>query len=100
MSVTADAQEQNLSIPDSIWRHNKGAIIDTRRPNHDNVQAMNAMKRFRRTWIAVNLPYTIVFGLTKHQTIEQSKRTLVFGRILQFQAKSQLVPPALAKADD
>jgi hypothetical protein len=70
--------------PDSIWRHNKGAIIDTRRPNHDNVQAMTAMKRFRRKWIAVNPLYTVVFGMTKHQTIEQSKTTLAFGRILQF----------------
>jgi hypothetical protein len=55
-----------------------------RRPNHDKVQAMTAMKRFRRKWIAVNLLYTVVFGMTKHQTIEQSKMTLAFGRILQF----------------
>ncbi len=35
---------QNQSIPDSIWRHNKGAIIDTQLPDHDNVQAMTAVK--------------------------------------------------------
>jgi hypothetical protein len=27
--------EANLSIPDGIWRHNKGTIIDTLLPNHD-----------------------------------------------------------------
>jgi hypothetical protein len=40
---------------------------------------MTAMKRFRRKWIAVNPLYTVVFGMTKHQTIEQSKMTLAFG---------------------
>jgi hypothetical protein len=42
---------------------------------------MTAMKYFSRKWIAVNPLYTIVFGMTKHQTIEviieQSKMTLV-----------------------
>jgi hypothetical protein len=37
--------------------------IDTRRPNHDNVHAMTAMKCFRRKWIAVNPLYTVVFGM-------------------------------------
>jgi hypothetical protein len=32
---------------------------------------MTAMKRFRWKWIAVNPLYTVVFGMTKHQTLEQ-----------------------------
>ncbi len=81
----------NPSIPQSIWRHNKGAIIDTRRPNHDKAEATTAMKRFRWKWIAVNplYWYTVVFGMTKHQTVEQSKMTLAFGWILQFQCPEQ-----------
>ncbi len=82
-------QEQNQNIPESIWRHNKGAIIDNRRPNHDKAEVMTAMKRFRWKWIAVNPLYTVVFGMTKHQTVEQSKMTLVFGRILRFQCPKE-----------
>ncbi len=86
MSVAADAeQQQNPSIPDCLWRHNKGAVINTLRPNYDKVQAVTAMKCFFWKWIAVNPLYTVVFGMTKHQTIEQSKMTLAFRRILQFQ---------------
>ncbi len=68
-----------------MWRHNKDAIIDTLRPNHDKAAAMTAMKRFRWKWIAVNPLYTVVFGMTKHQTVEQNRKNLAFGRILQFQ---------------
>ncbi len=82
-------QQQNPSIPDCLWRHNKGAIIDTLRPNHDNVQAMTAIKCFFRKWIAVNPLYTVVLDMTKHQTIEQSKMTLAFRRILQFQCPKE-----------
>jgi hypothetical protein len=35
-------QEQNSSIPDGIWRHNKSSIIDAWRPDHDQVQAMTS----------------------------------------------------------
>ena len=70
------------SIPE---RYNKGAIIDTLRPNHDKSEAMPVMKRFCWKWIAVNPLYTVVFGMTKHQTIEESKMTLSCGWILQFQ---------------
>ena len=82
-------QEKNPSIPESIWRHNKGTIIDTLLPNHDKAEAMTAMKRFRWKWIAVNPLYTVVFGMTKHQTLEQSTMTLAFGRILQFQCPEE-----------
>ncbi len=34
--------------------------------------------------LAVNQVYTIAFGMTKHQTIEQSQMTLVFGWFLLF----------------
>ncbi len=82
-------QQQNPSIPDCLWRHNKGAIIDTRRPNHDNAQARTVMKCFSRKWIAVNPLYTVIFGMTKRQIIEQSKMTLAFRRILQFQCPKE-----------
>jgi hypothetical protein len=69
---------QNPSIPDSIWRHNKGAIIDARRPDHaiDHVQAMTAVQGFGGKWIAVNPFDTIVLGMTQHKTVIQSKMTL------------------------
>jgi hypothetical protein len=68
-----------LRIPDSIWRNNKGAIIDARRPDHDHVQAMTAVKGFGGKWIAGNPLDTIVFGMTQHQTVIQSKMTLAAG---------------------
>jgi hypothetical protein len=55
------------------------AIIDTGRPNNDHVQAMTAVKGFGRKWIAVNPLDSLVFGVTQHQTVEQSKMTLAFG---------------------
>ncbi len=45
----------------------------------------------RRKWIAVNPLYTVVFGMTNHQTIEQSKMTLAFGWILQFQCPDESI---------
>jgi hypothetical protein len=39
-------QQKNPSIPDSIWQHNESTIIDTLRQNHDEVQAMTAIKGF------------------------------------------------------
>ncbi len=39
-------QQQNPSIPDCLWRHNKGAVINTRGPDYDKVQAVTAMKCF------------------------------------------------------
>ncbi len=76
-------QKQNPGIPDSIWRHNKGAIIDTRRLDHDHIQAMTAVKGFgwirSWKWIAVNPLDTIVFCMTQHQTAIKSKMTLASG---------------------
>jgi hypothetical protein len=50
-----------------------------RRPDHDHVQAMTAVKGFGWKWIAVNPLDTIVFGMTQHQTVIQSKMTLAAG---------------------
>ncbi len=77
-------QKQNPSIPDSIWRHNKGAIIHPQLSDHDHVQAMTAVKGFGGKWIAVNPLETIVFGMTQHQTVIQSKMTLAAGWFLEF----------------
>jgi hypothetical protein len=49
------------------------------------------MKQFRRKHFAVNPLYTVVFGMTKHQTIEQSKMTLVFGLFMQFQCPEESI---------
>ena len=82
-------QKQNPSIPDSIRRHNKGAIIDTRRPNHDHVQAMTAVEGFCGKWIAVNTLDALVFSMTQHQTVIQSKMTLALGWFLEFQGPEE-----------
>jgi hypothetical protein len=71
--------EANPSIPDSIWRHNKGAIIDTRRPDHDYVQVMTAVNGFGGKWIAINPLDTIVFCMTKHHTVRKSNMTFATG---------------------
>ena len=81
--------EQNPSIPDSIRRHYKGAVIDTRRPNHDHVQAMTAVEGFWGKWIAVNPLDTLVFSMTQHQTAIQSKMTLALGWFLEFQGPEE-----------
>jgi mannose-6-phosphate isomerase-like protein (cupin superfamily) len=75
VSVAANAENRSktLAYQTVSGYTTKVTIIDTQRPNPDNVQAITAMKRFRQKWIAVNPLYTIVFGMTKHQTIEQSK---------------------------
>jgi hypothetical protein len=75
-TVSGDTTKAPLSTPGGL---------------HDNVHAMTAimMKCYRLKWIAVNPLYTIVFGMTKHQTIEQSKMTLACGRILQFQCPKE-----------
>jgi hypothetical protein len=52
---------------------------------------MTAMKQFRWKWIAVNPLYTVAFGMTKHQTVEKSKMTLAFGRILQLQCPEECI---------
>ena len=53
--------------------------IDALQPDHDHVQTMTAMKGFGGDWIALNPLDTIVFGMTQHQTLIQSKMTLAAG---------------------
>ncbi len=57
----------------------QGAKIDARLPDHDHVQAMTAVKGFGGKWIALNPLDTIVFGMTQHQKVTQSKMTLAAG---------------------
>jgi hypothetical protein len=65
VSVIADAE--NRSKTRAYQTHNKGAIIDAWRPDHDHVQAMTAVKGFGGKLIAVNPFDTIVLGMTQHQ---------------------------------
>jgi hypothetical protein len=53
-------KEQNPCMPNWIWRHHEGSMVETRRPNHDEVQAVTAIKRLRRKRVAVNPLHTIV----------------------------------------
>ena len=80
----SEEQEQYTSIPHWIGRDNESPIIDTRRPDHDEVQSMASMERFRRKRIAVYSLHTFVLGVSNHQTIEQSKMPLALGWFLQF----------------
>ncbi len=63
-----------------LWQYNICSSIDTLQLDHDHVtvQAMTAVKGFGWKWFAVNLLDTVVFGMTQHQTVIQSKMTLVF----------------------
>jgi dTDP-4-dehydrorhamnose 3,5-epimerase-like enzyme len=47
---------------------------------------MTAVKGFGGKWIAVNPLDTIVFCMTQHQTVIQSKMTLTTGWFLEFQS--------------
>jgi ABC-type protease/lipase transport system fused ATPase/permease subunit len=87
VSVAANAENRSktLAYQTVSGYTTKVTIIDTQRPNPDNVQAITAMKRFRQKWIAVNPLHTLVLGVTQHQTIEQCKMALVFGLFLQLQ---------------
>ena len=78
-------QEQYTGIPDWLWRHNESTSIDARWPNYDGVHSITSIEHFRRKWIAVNPLHTLVLGVTQHQTIEQCKMALAFGRFLQLQ---------------
>ncbi len=64
-------------------RHHEGSMVDTRQPNHDEVQAVIAIKRLPRKRVAGTLHtivlgtlHTIVLGVTKHQTVLQRKMAL------------------------
>ncbi len=75
VSVIADAENRSKT---RAYQTVSGvlAIIGARRSDHDHVQAMTAVKGFGGKWIAVNPLDTIVFGMTQHQTVIQSKMTL------------------------
>jgi hypothetical protein len=67
VSIAANAENRSktLAYQTVSGYTTKVTIIDTQRPNPDNVQAITAMKRFCQKWIAVNPLYTVVFGMTK-----------------------------------
>ena len=72
-------KEQFPSIPDCTGRNDKGSMVDTRWPNHDEVQAVSAVKRLRRKRVAVYPLHTFDLGVSQHQTIIQSEMPLAFG---------------------
>ncbi len=74
VSVIADAE--NRSKTRAYQEKQQRRHIDALQPDHDHVQAMTAVKGFGGKWIAVNPLDTIVFGMTQHQTVIQSKMTL------------------------
>jgi hypothetical protein len=66
-------KKQNPSVPDRILRHNEITIINSWRPNHDEIQSMTAIKWFRWKRITANPLHTLVLSVTEHQTIKQRK---------------------------
>ncbi len=78
-------KEQNPCIPNWIWWHHEGSTVETRRPNHDEVQAMTVIRRLRRKRVAVNSLQNIVLDLTKHQTVVQWEMALALRWICQVQ---------------
>ncbi len=66
----------SCGLPNLIWRDQKTSMIDSRWSNHNEVQSMTEVKRFRREWIAVDPLHTIVLGVSRHQTVVQSKTAL------------------------
>ncbi len=86
-------QEQYPSIPHSRRRHYKGAMVDTRRQNHAEVQTVTAVKRFGTRGVAVNPLHTFVLGVSKQQTIIQSEMPPVFVRVLQLQCLNKGINP-------
>jgi hypothetical protein len=48
-------KKQNPSIPNRIWREHETSMINTRRPNHHEIQSVTAVKRFSRQRIAVTM---------------------------------------------
>jgi hypothetical protein len=63
-------KEQYPSIPDCTGRNDKGSMVDTRWPNHDEVQAVSAVKRLRRKRVAVYPLHTFVSNLNRNSTYE------------------------------
>ncbi len=62
-------QKQHTSISDSFRWYNKSSIVDSWRPNHDEVHSLTTVKRFCRKQVAVYPLHTLVLGVSKHQTI-------------------------------
>ncbi len=58
-ALGSSKKDQYQSIPDSTGQNNKGS---NRRPNHDEVQAVTAVKRLHRERVAVNPLQTFVLG--------------------------------------
>ena len=50
VSVVAEAEKRSniRAYSDCTGRNDKGSMVDTRWPNHDEVQAVTAVKRLRR----------------------------------------------------
>ena len=70
-------QDQYPPIPDRIGGDYKCPMFDTRRPNHDEVHSVTAVKWFCWKRITVNPLNTTVLGVSNYQTIVQSEMTLV-----------------------
>ncbi len=84
-------KKQNPCIPNWIWRHHKGSMVETRRPYHDEVQAVTAIKRLHRKRVAVNSLHTIVLDVTKHQTVVQWEMALALRWICEVQYLKQII---------
>jgi hypothetical protein len=84
-------KEQNPCIPTWIWRHHEGSMVETRRPNYDGIQAVTAIKRLGRKRVPVNSLYTIVLGVTKHQTVVQWEMALALRLLCQDQCLKQSI---------
>jgi hypothetical protein len=55
--------EQYPGIPDCTGRNDKGSMVDTWWPNHEEVQVVTAVKRLRRKRVAVYPLHTFVLGV-------------------------------------
>ena len=69
--------------------NNKSTIVDSRRPNHDEVQSVTAVKWFRRKRVAVYPLHAFELWVSEHQTIIQSEMTLVSGGVFQLQCRQK-----------
>jgi hypothetical protein len=82
VSVVAEAAKEQYPsntrvIPEhATGRNHTGSMDDTLRPNHDKIQTVTPLKWFRRKRVVVYPQHTFVLGLSKHQTIIQSKMPL------------------------
>ena len=78
-------QEQYTSTPHWIGRDFESPVVDTGRPNHNQVHSVTSMERFCRKRIAVYALHTLVLCVSNHQTIEKTEMPLVLGWSMQFQ---------------